>query len=76
MTRTIHCTDGAAILGETEDELVAGMEAHFREAYPELAGQLSREEILRLAVPEPRTEKTDRAEVSVTKRNARQERLL
>ncbi len=49
MTKTITCSDGVVVRGETDDELVENTERHLCEAHPELAGQFSREEILALA---------------------------
>lgn len=49
MAKIITCSDGVVVRGDTDDELVEKTERHQREAHPELAGQLSREEILALA---------------------------
>jgi hypothetical protein len=58
MTKTIVCSDGVVVRGETDDELVEATERHLCDAHPELAGQLSRAEILALAtVPNARTMK-------------------
>lgn len=48
-TRVITCADGVTICAVTEEELLAKAEAHMQAAHPELAGRLSREEILRAA---------------------------
>ena len=48
MTLVIHCECGATPTGETEDEVVAAAEAHIQEAHPEMAGQVSREQLLAL----------------------------
>jgi hypothetical protein len=50
MMKAIWCPDGTVIRGKSDDELIAGLEAHFVEAHPELVGLLSREEILVRAV--------------------------
>lgn len=59
----IVCFDGVVITGSTESELISAAEAHFREAHPQLAGRLSREEILAMASgedPEPAPGSTHR----------------
>jgi predicted small metal-binding protein len=38
--------DGFVMRGETEDELAAEVERHIAEAHPDLAGKLSRDDIL------------------------------
>jgi hypothetical protein len=38
--------DGLVMHGETDDELVANVLDHVAEAHPDLAGQLTREDIL------------------------------
>jgi hypothetical protein len=58
MGRVIVCSDGTEIYGSTDDELVARLEAHVREAHPEIAGRLSREEILVLSRVEPSPRQT------------------
>lgn len=50
MMKAIRCPDGTVIRGRSDDELIAGLEAHFVEAHPELVGLLSREEILARAI--------------------------
>lgn len=47
--RTIRCDDGFEISAASDDELVSGFEAHFRAAHRELAGVLSKAEILAMA---------------------------
>jgi predicted small metal-binding protein len=49
MTLVVHCECGANPSGETEDELVAAVEAHVAEAHPEMAGEMSRDQILEMA---------------------------
>jgi hypothetical protein len=49
MTLVVHCECGANPSGETEDELVTAVEAHVQEAHPEMAGQMSRDQILEMA---------------------------
>jgi hypothetical protein len=57
MPRSITFDDGTIIRGETDAELVRSAERHIRAAHPQLAGRLSREEILGMAIEETR-EKT------------------
>jgi hypothetical protein len=47
--KVIHCSCGTDLAGETDDELVEATEAHVAEMHPELAGQISREQILSMA---------------------------
>jgi len=49
MTKVIHCECGHNVEAETEDELVAKVEEHVNEAHPDMAGQMSREQILEMA---------------------------
>lgn len=49
MTQVVHCECGKDVQGETEDELVANVEAHVQESHPEMAGKMSREQILGMA---------------------------
>jgi len=50
MAKIITFDDGTTICGRTDAELVRRAEAHIRKAHPGLSGQLSREEILAMAV--------------------------
>ncbi len=49
MTKVVHCECGTDVKAETEDELVANVEAHVNESHPELVGKMSREQILEMA---------------------------
>ena len=49
MAKVINCDDGVVIRGESDDELVANAEAHIRSAHPELAGTMTRDQILGMA---------------------------
>lgn len=49
MSVHVHCECGAVLNGETDDEIVAAVEAHVQEAHPEMVGQFSREQILEMA---------------------------
>lgn len=47
MAKVFECErDGELIRGETEAELVANVERHVADNHPDLAGKLSREDIL------------------------------
>lgn len=59
MAKSITFDDGTVVRGESDAELVREAEAHIRAAHPTLAGQLSREEILAMAV---HTEERERSE--------------
>ena len=49
MAKLINCECGQVVRGETDDELVAAASAHIDADHPELAGKLSREDILGMA---------------------------
>lgn len=49
MTLVVHCPCGTDVSGESEDELVAAVEAHVKQDHPEQAGELGREQILEMA---------------------------
>jgi predicted small metal-binding protein len=49
MALVINCDCGFVVRGETEDELVAGGEAHMADAHPDMAGKVSREDLLAMA---------------------------
>ncbi len=49
MAKVINCECGATVRGETDDEVVANAEEHIRADHPELAGQMSREQLLGMA---------------------------
>ena len=49
MAKQINCSCGQTVTGGDDDELVANAEAHMRDAHPELAGTMSREQILAMA---------------------------
>lgn len=51
MTLVVHCQCGADVTGETEDEVVSAFQSHVQETHPEMAGTVSREEILEAAHP-------------------------
>jgi predicted small metal-binding protein len=47
--KVVHCECGTDVQGETDDDIVAKVEQHVREAHPEMEGQMSREQILEMA---------------------------
>jgi hypothetical protein len=50
MAKAFTCErDGTVIRGATDDELVANVERHVREAHPDLVGKLSSGDILAAA---------------------------
>jgi predicted small metal-binding protein len=49
MAKVINCECGYVVRGDTDDELLARAEAHMREAHPEMAGKVSREDLLAMA---------------------------
>jgi predicted small metal-binding protein len=49
MTLVVHCECGANPSGETEDELVDAVQAHVKEAHPEMADSMTRDQILEMA---------------------------
>jgi len=42
----INCECGYTASGETEDELIQDAEQHIQDVHPDLAGKVSREELL------------------------------
>jgi len=49
MSKIINCECGEVIKAESDNELVRKVERHVGEAHPELAGKMSREDILAMA---------------------------
>jgi hypothetical protein len=45
----VNCPCGEVVSGDSEDELVANVEAHVQDRHPELVGTMSREQILGMA---------------------------
>jgi hypothetical protein len=52
MSKVVHCECGTDVRGETDDELVSGVEQHVQEHHPDMVGTLSREQILEMAEDE------------------------
>ena len=46
MAKVINCTCGHVVRGETDDEMVEKTTQHVEDRHPELAGQMSRDQIL------------------------------
>ena len=49
MGKVINCECGELVRADSDDELVQKVERHVAEAHPELAGKLSREDVLGMA---------------------------
>ena len=49
MSKIINCECGEVIKADSDTELVGEVERHVRDAHPELAGKMSREDILATA---------------------------
>jgi predicted small metal-binding protein len=49
MAYTITCDCGYVSRGETEDELVEQASRHIKEVHPDLAGKVSRDDLLAMA---------------------------
>jgi predicted small metal-binding protein len=49
MGKVINCECGEVVRADSDDELVQKVERHVAEAHPELAGKLSREDVLGMA---------------------------
>jgi hypothetical protein len=52
MGKLINCECGEVVRGDTDDELIAVVKAHVARDHPDLAGKLSREDILNMAEEE------------------------
>jgi predicted small metal-binding protein len=55
--KQIPCVCGYVITGENDDELLKNAQEHLRQDHPELAGKVSREDLLAQAeeVPSPKS---------------------
>jgi predicted small metal-binding protein len=49
MAKVVNCECGYTVRGEDDDEIVANVEEHVRQQHPEMAGQMSREQVLAMA---------------------------
>jgi predicted small metal-binding protein len=52
MGKVVNCECGQTVRAESDDELVAQVEAHVQRDHPELVGKLSRDDILGMAEEE------------------------
>jgi predicted small metal-binding protein len=51
MSKVINCDDGYVVRGRDDDELIENAFAHIRDAHPDLAESVTREQLLAMAVP-------------------------
>ena len=49
MAKVINCECGYKVEGADDDELVANAEQHVQRDHPEMAGKMSREQVLAMA---------------------------
>lgn len=49
MSKVVNCECGETVRAETDDELVTKVESHVEGNHPDLAGKLSRDDILAMA---------------------------
>jgi hypothetical protein len=49
MAKQVNCPCGETVRGESDDELVANVEAHIQDKHPDMVGTMSREQILDMA---------------------------
>jgi predicted small metal-binding protein len=49
MAKQVDCPCGETVRGDTDDELVANVEAHIRDQHPDMVGTMSRDQILGMA---------------------------
>jgi len=47
--KVINCECGYVVEGESDDELVSKAEDHIQERHPDMAGQVTREQLLGMA---------------------------
>ena len=47
--KVVHCPCGVNVEGETDDQIVAHVQAHIESDHPEQVGKYSREDILGMA---------------------------
>jgi predicted small metal-binding protein len=52
MTKILNCECGFSVRSESDDEIVAKVEAHMEDVHPDLVGNVSREEILAMTEEE------------------------
>jgi len=49
MAKAVDCPCGVTVRGETDDELVANVEAHVQADHPDMVGTMTREKIMEMA---------------------------
>lgn len=49
MAKLINCECGQVVRGDTDDELIAAVEAHIQRDHPGLVGKMARDDILAMA---------------------------
>ena len=49
MAKAVDCPCGVTLHGETDDELVANVEAHVQADHPEMVGTMTRDKIMEMA---------------------------
>jgi predicted small metal-binding protein len=52
VAKVINCECGYTVRGDSDDEFVANAEEHMRDRHPEMAGQVSRDQLLAMAEEE------------------------
>jgi predicted small metal-binding protein len=52
MGKVINCECGEVVRADTDDELVAKVDAHVQSDHPDLVGKLSRDDVLGMAEEE------------------------
>jgi predicted small metal-binding protein len=52
MSKILNCECGFSVRSESDDEIVAKVEAHMEQVHPDLVGNVSREEILAMTEEE------------------------
>ena len=49
MAKAVDCPCGVTVRGETDDELVANVEAHVQSDHPDMVGTMTRDKIMEMA---------------------------
>lgn len=52
MAKLVNCECGEVVRGESDEQLVAAVEAHVERSHPDLVGKLARDDILAMAEEE------------------------
>jgi predicted small metal-binding protein len=52
MGKVVNCECGQTVRAESDDDLVAQVEAHVQQVHPEMVGKFSRDDILGMAEEE------------------------